>query len=168
MARTTTIAVISDGKIIKALNFPGKPAANWRDYFVIQVARYARESAPVNKVSDAMHRGGAVGEYKRSFEWDRIGSNGHKLYGRVYNTASYANYVERGKGPSAKDQFFSWGKGTRMFNADPLGDWYVLTVHGKVRGMLREVGAREGHHTLENAFERTVRARRLSRLSKVV
>jgi hypothetical protein len=99
---------ISDRAIITALNTPGGDVYKWRDEVTKEVIANARINAPVNDPMNAMHRGGTVGVYKASFDWDRRGSSGHHTIGRVTNSADHAIYVELGRSGSSKMQIFSW------------------------------------------------------------
>lgn len=99
---------ISDTAIIRALNVPGQPVARWRDEVAIDVVNSCYAKSPVNNPLNAMHRGGRVGTFKRSWSWRRYG-NGHTVGAVIYNSAAHAIYVEEGRGPAVgKWQTFSW------------------------------------------------------------
>jgi len=99
---------ISDRAIISALNTPGGAVSNWRDDIGDRVTTKAIVTSPVNDPMNAHHRGGEVGQFKRSWGWDRVGSNGHRVRATIYNGAPHAEYVEEGRKPSFKQQRFSW------------------------------------------------------------
>ena len=99
---------ISDRAIISALNEPGGGVYKWRDEIGKDVKARAEGMAPENDPMNAEHRGGEVGLYKASFNWDRLGSAGHRVIARVENTAPHAVFVELGLSGSRKMQIFSW------------------------------------------------------------
>jgi len=99
---------IDDKAIISALNTPGGGVYEWRDQIGQEVRSNAEGMAPINDPMNAEHRGGEVGTYKASFDFDRRGSSGHHVVARVLNTADHAIYVERGRSASWKMQIFSW------------------------------------------------------------
>jgi hypothetical protein len=115
---------ISDRAIISALNTPGGAIHEWRDQICMEVRATAQATAPINNPENAQHRGGVVGEYKKGFDWDRRGSSGHHVVGRVTNSQPYAIYVELGRSASAKMQIFSWtawgGKIKRIGGPKPV------------------------------------------------
>jgi len=112
---------IPDANIIRVLNSPGGPVSNWRDQVGQRVVNTARTLAPVNSVLNAQHRGGGVGEYKASFDWERGHSgNQHLVRAVITNFSDHAIYVELGRGPSYSRQVFSWtgwGGQTRAVHA---------------------------------------------------
>jgi hypothetical protein len=65
-------------------------------------------SAPVNNPLNATHRGGAVGEYKRSFSSSRLGSNQYNMRFTISNNAGHAKFVEEGRSASGRRQVFGW------------------------------------------------------------
>lgn len=99
---------INDALIISALNSPGGSVARWRDEVAERIIGIARNSSPVNDVLNAVHRGGIVGTYKASWQWDRRGSNRHRVRATVINTADHAQQVEYGRGPTEGRETFSW------------------------------------------------------------
>lgn len=121
---------VSDRAIINALNTPGGGVYEWRDEVGKEVKRVAETIAPVNNPLDAEHRGGEVGTYQRSFDFDRRGSHGHHVIARVTNDAPHAIYVEYGRSSSAKFQRFSMAE---------------VEIHGIVyEGLIVRVGS-HGH-----------------------
>jgi hypothetical protein len=102
---------VSNTAIITALNTPGGAVFNWRDRVAIDLVNTVYAKSPVNNPLNAMHRGGRVGIFKRSWNWSRIGSNGHTVRAVIYNSARHAEFVEEGRGPAVgKWQTFSWRK----------------------------------------------------------
>ena len=131
---TDVRVLIRGADVIRALNTPGGPVREYVDNIGKDTRRIATATAPVNDPLDAQHRGGVVGTYKASFRFDRRGSRGHRVIGRVTNSAGHADIVENGRSASHRWQRFSW------------------TVWG---GDIRRVdytGAREGKHILRNAL----------------
>lgn len=126
-------STVTPQSVFRALNTPGGPVYEWRDDTAGQIVLAAEATAPINDVLNALHRGGLVGEFKRSFTWDAVGSNQVYLRATVYNYADHALYAEEGRGPSSKQQTFSWA------------GWGGATrTTGSTRG-------RDGSHTLRNA-----------------
>ena len=101
---------VTDRAIISACNTPGGPVFEWRDMIGKEVTIHAMSISPINDVLNAQHRGGVVGEFIRSWGWDRVGSNGHTVRATVYNGADHAVYVEEGRSESRKWQTFSWSR----------------------------------------------------------
>jgi len=99
---------IEDRAIISALNTPGGAVSNWRNEIAREVTNVAIGTSPVNDVLNAQHRGGKVGEFKASWGWDSVGSNGHRVRATIYNGARHAEYVEEGRSASFRRQRFSW------------------------------------------------------------
>jgi len=131
---------ISDILIISALNTPGRAVFEWRDDVAKTAIFIATVNAPVNDVLNARHRAGWVGEYKRSFGFDRQGSNGHRVRAAIYNEAAHADIVENGRRGSFRFERFSW---TRH---KPPGS---VAVHEGTSG-------RPGTHLLENSVRAAV------------
>lgn len=94
--------------IISALNTPGGAVHDWRDMIGGEIMSIAQGTSPINDPLNAQHRGGEVGIYKASWDWDRRGSSGHHVVARVTNDAPHAVFVEWGRSPSYKMQIFSW------------------------------------------------------------
>jgi hypothetical protein len=129
---------ISSASLHNALNTPGGVIYEWRDETAQKVALHATATAPVNNPMNAVHRGGAVGEFKASFGWERYG-NQHVSGARVYNTSDHAEYAELGRGDSHRVQRFSWANWAgeiRTVWPGPGG----ISAHGW-----------KGHHTLRDA-----------------
>jgi hypothetical protein len=159
---------ISDRAIITALNTPGGDVYKWRDEVTREVKAQAEATAPVNDPMNAMHRGGTVGVYKASFDWDRRGSSGHHTIGRVVNTADHAIYVELGRSGSTKMQIFSWTEwgggiqrigGPTKQSASALGrplSRGELAFNERISSLPKRVGsrthARAGQHILAMAL----------------
>jgi len=99
---------VTDRAIITACNTPGGPIFEWRDEVGHDTAALAMAMSPVNSVLNALHRGGYVGEYKRSWGWDRVGSNGHDVRATIYNRSDHADIVEYGRRPSSGYERFTW------------------------------------------------------------
>jgi hypothetical protein len=99
---------ISGTAVIKALNTPGGAVREWVDDVAGDITAMARNLSPVNNPLNALHRGGDVGTYKASWSWNRRGSRGHTVAGRVENSANHATIVEFGRAASTKMQIFSW------------------------------------------------------------
>lgn len=131
---------ITDRSVISACNTPGGVVFEWRDDVAEKITRAAIIASPVNDPLNAVHRGGEVGEYQRSWGFDRVGSNQHRVRATIYNGADHADIVEFGRRASFKSQVFSWGE----FN--PPGD-------------IRRVGftrSRPGNHILRDATNRVM------------
>jgi hypothetical protein len=130
---------ISGVALFKALHTPGG-SGGVRDYVdnqAVQTVAQAIATAPVNKRSNAMHRGGVVGTYKRSFKWDRRGSGKTNSRATVYNTARHAYFVEFGRNASHGPEVFSWSRHI------PMGS---ISLHEK------GTSGRPGKHILERAL----------------
>ena len=125
---------VTDRAIITALNTPGGAVHSWRDEVTPRVMAHAIAHAPINDPLNAVHRGMVVGDYAAGFGWDRRGSSGHHVIGRVTNSAEHAIYVELGRRSSSKRQRFSWT------------EW-----DGDIR-TVRHTGARDGKHILRDAL----------------
>lgn len=100
---------IKDAYIISALNTPGGAVHNWRNDTEEQLLIRCFETSPVNDVLDAVHRGGIVGEYQRSWVTRRYG-NQHRVGFAIENFADHAIFVEEGRSASTKVQRFSWSE----------------------------------------------------------
>lgn len=140
MAKTRVY--ISDALIVKACNrdptgLVAKDLNRTMKAIKLRAIRYA----PRNKVMDAMHRGGVVGTYQRSFRTKKRG-NWHTLTRVVSNIAPHARIVERGRrstrhnpGPNARYERFTW------------------TATGGTIIELPGTSGRRGQHVLQRAFE---------------
>lgn len=140
---TQVKVLIRSSDIIRALNTPGGAVREFVDEVTNDTFVYAVDSSPVNDPLNAQHRGGVVGTYAASWGTDRRGSRGHRVIGRVFNTADHALFVEEGRGPAFTPIVKGVGGGQRF-------SW---TVWG---GRIRKVpytGARGGRHVLRNAFD---------------
>jgi hypothetical protein len=169
---------VTDRAIISALNTPGGGVFKWRDEVGKEVKRYAESIAPVNNPLDAEHRGGEVGTYQRSFDFDRRGSSGHHVIARLTNDAPHALYVEFGRSSSSKLQIFSMahveihgivyeGLKVRVGSKGTISSWlkgkrsvqrrealaafeeYLTTVAPKIG---ERTQAREGYHIMSRAL----------------
>ena len=125
---------IDDRAIITALNAPGRPVFRWRDEQARAITNRAINTSPVNSPLNAMHRGGAVGTYKASWGFDRVGSNGHVVRATIFNSADHADIVEFGRRGSSGYERFSWTR------------W-----GGEIRGVPHGTSGRPGKHILRNA-----------------
>jgi hypothetical protein len=91
------------------LNGIGGPVREFREECLAGLKVTLPANAPVNNPQNAVHRGGKVGTYAKSFKFDRLGSNQFGLQFRVYNTAPHAKYVEmKRRKASRRMQKFSW------------------------------------------------------------
>lgn len=123
---------ISNTKIILVLNAPGGGVFDWRDDVAEEITRLCRTNSPVNKVANAMHRGGKVGTFKASWKWDRLGSNGHNVQATIHNIAGHAMFVEFGRTGSGANQRFSWikhkppGSIRTHMGTGPRTGWHTL------------------------------------------
>jgi hypothetical protein len=165
MAPSASVS-ISNAAVITALNTPGGAVYEWRDEIAKEIMATAFANSPVNDPLNAMHRGGVVGTYKASWDWDRQGSGGHHVVARVVNTADHAIYVERGRSGSSKMQIFSWTewegdirriggpstipsrRGRRMTDAQRA---YNARIRKLPRKEGERTGARAGQHILAKA-----------------
>jgi hypothetical protein len=129
---------ITDRAIISALNTPGGAVNTWRTERAKTILDICELSSPVNDPLNATHRGGFVGEFKRSWFGDARGSSGHHVVARIYNTAPHAVYVEEGRSASQLIQTFSW----------TVWDGRIRTIGGSIGG---GTGARLGRHILRDA-----------------
>lgn len=149
--------VVLDSAIIGALNTPGRPVSNWRDGVAQDIVRIARSTSPVNNVENAMHRGGFVGDYRASWDWDRGHSgNQHIVRAIVINYADHAQAVEYGTPGSSEFQVFSftgWFGTTKWVG--PATPRNFRRAAGTPRGGSRQKGY-EGKHILRNAVNAVV------------
>lgn len=107
---------IDDRLIISACNTPGGGVYEWRDDAAVDVGLWATARSPVNDPSNARHRGRVRGSdpanvpglFKKSWGWDRMGSNGHRVRATIYNGAPHAQIVEYGRRDSVKWETFAW------------------------------------------------------------
>jgi hypothetical protein len=97
---------IDSRSVFQAVGTPGGPVYEWRDQTAKAITNRATATAPVNNPLNAAHRGGGVGEFKRSFDWDRWG-NQYAIGAIIFNTSSHAVYAEFGRGPSQKVNAFA-------------------------------------------------------------
>lgn len=130
---------ISQSQIDAALNTPGGGVYDWVNEVAARTLLQAEATAPVNSILNALHRGGDVGEFKRSFTFDNRGSGGraHRVMARVINTSDHAIYAELGRSGSTKTQVFTWENWLPN-----VGPRKVHATHG-----------RDGSHTLANALD---------------
>ncbi len=131
---------VSDRAVISALNTPGGAVHEWRDDTAEKVTFAAIRRSPVGNPLDALHSGGNVGTYKRSWGFDRVGSNQHRLQFTVFNGAEHADIVEFGRRATSKDQYFAWS----MATPPGAARWYTRT------------GSRQGQHVLRDATNRVM------------
>jgi len=159
---------VSDKAIITVLNTPGGDVFRFRNNIGEDIAQEARRLSPVNNPLNAMHRGGKVGEFKRSWFWTPQGSNQHQVRAVIYNESDHAVYVEEGRRSSRASQTFSW----THFTATGAISGRVSQKNLKARsprvkgsgppkggGAIRTVqftGARRGKHVLKNATNRVL------------
>jgi hypothetical protein len=115
----------------------------WVDDLAETTKRNAERAAPVNDPLNAVHRGGVVGTYKRSFGISGAGSNQHSTKRTVYNSAPHARIVEFGRRPTRKWQTFSW-----------------TFWKGDIRTVTFTEG-RDGQHILENAARKAAARKRV-------
>lgn len=170
---------VSDRAIITALNTPGGDVYKWRDEVAREVMMTAIATAPVNDPLNAMHRGGTVGVYKASFDWDRRGSSGHHTIGRVTNSADHAIYVELGRSASYKMQIFSWtewggaiqriGGPSKVTNTRRPLSRGELAFNERIGKLPKRVGrktnARAGTHNLARALAATLGSQGIAALT---
>jgi hypothetical protein len=140
--------IIREADVITALNTKGGAVREWVDEVGIDTLRNAEASAPVNNPLNARHRGGVTGTYAASFRYDRRGSRGHRVIGRVTNNADHAIYVEEGRG-AAVTPFQGISNTGRPIG----GQRFSWTVWGGAIRKVEYTGPRPGHHTLRKAFE---------------
>lgn len=88
---------VTDVAIISAVNTPGGAVHEWRDQVAEAIVQRARLNSPINDVLNAVHRGGAVGEYLASWETSTVGSNQHRVRAVISNFSDHAVYVEYGR-----------------------------------------------------------------------
>lgn len=99
---------ISDRAIISALNTPGGAVFKWRDDTAEAITRAAIAASPINNLFNASHRGYRVGEYRRSWAFDRVGSNGHRVQATIFNGSDHADIVEFGRRRTHGFEVFGW------------------------------------------------------------
>jgi hypothetical protein len=114
---------VSDRAIISALNTPGGGVFRWRDEVGSETKAVAEATSPINDPDNAQHRDGVVGTYKAAWDWNRVGSGGHRVRAVIFNTSDHAVFVEYGRSSSSKLQIFTWGQ-----------------LHGQVHKDGRELG----------------------------
>ena len=140
MARTKVY--ISDQLIIRACNSdPFGIVARDMNKTMKRIKLRAIRYAPRNEVMDAMHRGGVVGTYQRSFRTNKRPSNQHIVTRTVYNIAPHARFVERGR------------RSTR-FNPGSRGRYekFTWTATGGQLIELPGTRGRKGQHVLQRAW----------------
>lgn len=138
----TTKVVIRSSDIIRALNTPGGAVREFVDEVSLDTLRYAEADSPINNPLNAQHRGGVTGTYFAGWRFDRRGSRGHRVLGRVFNIAEHAAIVEFGRGPAV----------TPVISKTEGGQRFSWSVWG---GSIRRVGytgPRAGKHVLRGAF----------------
>jgi len=146
----------------------------------------AQMTAPVNNPQNATHRGGEVGTYKASFRRYRRG-NGHYLLRTIYNIAPHAVFVEKGRRSTHFGDTFwgrEWqktpthwlkrqGGGMRGYDPTIRYSWFTKDEGMLAAGLKWEqfgwtryggrinwyagTSARDGKHTLENAWKWSTR-----------
>jgi hypothetical protein len=134
---------VTDRTVIQALNTPGGLVFDWRDEVAAETIRIAEAMSPVNNVLNARHRAGWTGEYKQSWGFDRMGSNGHTVRATIYNGANHADIVEYGRSASSRPETFSWT------GHSPPGS---VSMHR------RGTGSRVGKHILANSVNMAMAA----------
>jgi hypothetical protein len=105
---TTTKSTVTMRSVADQMNGVGGPVWRWREATMNLAMMNAVLSAPINNPLNATHRGGAVGEYKRSFSSSRLGSNQYQMRFTISNSAGHAKFVEEGRGASNRRQVFGW------------------------------------------------------------
>jgi len=83
---------ITNSAIISALNTPGGAVYRWRDKVMDEIIDECFALSPINKVTNAEHRGG-----------DRVRA-------LIENVADHAAYVEFGRPKTFGKEVFSWDK----------------------------------------------------------
>jgi hypothetical protein len=139
---TTTRSTVSMRTVANAMNGMGGPVWRWREAAMQLSMLNAIATAPINNPLNAMHRGGKVGEYKRSFSSSRIGSNQYQLRFTIKNSAAHAGVVEEGRKASNRNQVFSWTR-----NSPP----------GSVR-LFKHTRSRPGKYIIQRAVRAAVAA----------
>lgn len=127
----------------------------WRDDRAKEIRDRGRAMAPVNNPGNAKHRAGKVGEYKRSFRWERGRSGSETLSAIIRNRAQHAAAVEFGRKASRKYQKFSWtrwGGEIRYIGKRPTGIFSELTKARGRRG--RTLAERTEAYNLEASLNR--------------
>lgn len=129
--------------IIRSTQSPNGSAGTYQymDAMAENTKAEAMLLAPVGNPLDRRHDKKPVGEYKRSFKFDRVGSNGSKLRRAVYNTVPYAGNVELGRS-STKSSRYSYANGER-YSTKYRGGRIVFTFGTK---------GWKGKHVLEHAL----------------
>jgi hypothetical protein len=126
---------ISDSLVISALNTPGGGVFEWRDDAAAKVVAQATATARVGSIMNQIHRIPTVGEWKKSFGFDRVGSNGHRVRATIYNGSAHAWWMEEGRHPTGPGyERFAW----RGWN-------------GQIRIVRSGTHGYRGDHTLRNA-----------------
>lgn len=134
--------LIRSTDVIRALNTPGGAVREFVDEVSLDTLRYAEAASPVNDPLNAMHRGGVVGTYLAGWRFDRRGSRGHFVLGRVLNIAKHADIVEFGRGPAY----------TPIVSKEEGGQRFSWTVWGGVIRTVDYTGPRDGRHILRDAL----------------
>ena len=135
---------ISDATVISALNTPGGDVNEWRTEVEREVLEGVFLASPINDVLNAVHRGGAVGEFKASWVTRRQG-NGHRVGFQIENFSDHAIYVEEGRSASTKFQEFSW-----------TGWGGEIRAVGRGTGSPRGTRGRDGKHILRDVTNRVL------------
>ena len=100
---------ISATQVHLALNAPGGLVFEWMRETLNAIEQLAMANSPVNNPLNAMHRGGVVGTYKRSWSTTPPITSADGVSGSVSNSAAHAYFVEEGRGPALQtEQVFSW------------------------------------------------------------
>jgi hypothetical protein len=156
---------ISDRAIITALNTPGGGVYQWRDRVGERTKIAAIDLSPVNNPGNAMHRGGVVGTYRKSWDWNRRGSHGHHVIAVVLNSAPHAQIVEYGRSGSGQQQVFTWTEypGIRVRVGGPGRIYPKRNIRGQFRrqgssgaGRPKKIGERTGPRLGRHVLTRAV------------
>jgi hypothetical protein len=157
---------INSRAVWRALHAPGAPVSRFVQDLAEDTKDRAEALAPVNDVRNALHRGGVVGTYKRSFTVQsfRAGSNQHATRRIVANTAKHADIVESGRPYVRRRQVFTWkhaqggqyadqqwrkkNPGKKPSRAD-AEQWYRVST--------KQTRARKGQKVLERAVRSVAR-----------
>jgi len=97
---------ITQQQIMAAIATPGGPLYDFRADTANAIVNQAELTAPVNNPANAAHRSEPVGEFQRSFDWNRYG-NQHVVGARIFNTSDHAEFAEFGRGNSTTVNKFS-------------------------------------------------------------
>jgi hypothetical protein len=110
-ARAATRARIDDAALRRQLFGVGGTGgvAAYRDALAGEILQQGRAWSPVNDPLNALHRGGVVGTYKKSWK-AATAVAGWSATAQAGNTARHTVYLEFGRKESKKPQKFSWKK----------------------------------------------------------